>query len=113
MTQQLTLELAREAGHAAAQACADKADKLDPGWIAAAVESLRRFARNQHGCWTIEQARSVIAEEVTAPHDLRAYGHITRAAIKAGYIERVKGAYAPAASSHSSLKPMYRRGAQA
>lgn len=113
MNQQLTLELAREAGHAAAERCADKADRLAPGWIESAVEGLRRFAAHQRCFFTIEAARAVVASELPPVGELRAWGRVTQLAVKRGFIERVKGGYAPAASSNGSEKPLYRRGAQA
>lgn len=113
MNDQLTLDLARDLGHSAAQACADKADRLAPGWIESAIDALRRFASHQAGAFTVEMARDVIAEELPEPHDKRAWGVVTRMAVKRAFIARVPGAWAPAASSHASPKPMYRRGSAA
>jgi hypothetical protein len=103
------LDAARAAGHEAAERCADKADRLSPGWIEEATEALRRFARNQACAFSVEMAREVIACEVVEPSDRRAWGHVTRLAVKREFIKRVPGAAAPAASSHGSLKPMYRK----
>lgn len=113
--QQLTfpeLELARRTGHAAAQAAADRADRNAPGWVDDAVAALRCFARHQVAVFTIEQARGVIETQpgITEPTDKRAWGHVTRRAEAEGYIERVRGGYAPATSSSGSPKPLYRRG---
>jgi hypothetical protein len=110
---QLQLELARDLGRSAAEACAEKADCLAPGWIEAAIGALRRFAARQAGAFTVEMARDVIAEEIAEPHDKRAWGVVTRMAVKRAFIARVPGAWAPAASSHASPKPMYRRGSAA
>jgi hypothetical protein len=113
MPAQLALELARATGHQAAERCADKADRENPGWLESAVEALRRFASHQAGAFTIEMAREVIADELLEPSDKRAWGHVTRQAVKRDFIKRVPGAFAPAASSHASQKPMYRKGAKA
>jgi hypothetical protein len=110
---QLTLDLAQQHGQFAAQACTAKADRTDPGWSDRALQALQRFARNQHAVFTIEMARSVIAAEVSQPHDLRAWGSITSKAVAAGFIQRVPGRTAPAASSNGSPKPLYRRGPKA
>lgn len=110
---QLNLDLAMERGAMASQACADKADKAAPGWTNRAVELLGRFARHQQGVFTIEMARSVIEPELDAPHDLRAWGSVTRRAVTAGLIKRVSGSTAPAVSSNGSPKPLYRRGVEA
>jgi hypothetical protein len=107
------LEAARSTGHEAAERCADRADRHHPGWIEEAVAALRTFARNQPLLFTIEQAREVIGNEVAEPSDKRAWGQCTRLAIKREFIKRVPGATAPAASSHASPKPMYRRGPKA
>jgi hypothetical protein len=57
--------------------------------------------------------RSVVATEVPAPTDLRAWGVITRLAVSREFIARVRGGFAPAASSRGSEKPLYRRGPKA
>lgn len=108
-----TLDAARSTGHAAAEACAVKADRLDPGWIESAVEALRRFARNQQCFFTIEAARGVIEYELPPVHEKRAWGRVTQVAVQREFIARVKGGYAPAASSNGSEKPLYRKGVKA
>jgi hypothetical protein len=104
------MTIARDRGHSAAQACADKADRLCPGWTDAAVDAIRRFASRQNGCWTIEQVREVIGEELPEPENLRAWGSVTRVAVRRGFIARVPGAFAPASSSNGSEKPLYTKG---
>ena len=51
---QLTLDLARDRGTAAGQACVDKADRTAPGWSERAYDAIRRFAAGQAGAFTID-----------------------------------------------------------
>lgn len=107
---QLTLDLARDRGTAAGQACVDKADRTAPGWSERAYDAIRHFAAGQAGAFTIEMLREVVAAEIDPPHDLRAWGPITKKAMRKDVIQLVRGATAPAASSNGSPKPLYRRG---
>jgi len=102
------MEAARAAGDQAVKAVADKADRLNPGWVDMAVEKLREWVRRQNGIFTIEKARLFIGQHLEQPHDQRAWGHVTRLAKKRNIIVQVS--VQPAASSHGSLKPAYRRG---
>ena len=90
---------------------ADKAERERPGWCEDAAEALRTFAKAQGGVFTIEHARLAIvaAGLIDKPHDARAFGKATRMALDRGYIEVVKGAFFPAASSNGSPKRVYRR----
>lgn len=109
-----------ERGHAAAEMAADKADCLDDGWSTRALEWLRVYAATaqlptgEPDPFTIEQARAWIGEVAALPDgaDARAWGAVTRRAVRLGYIEPT-GGYAPAASSHGSPKRLYRRGRRA
>lgn len=111
--EQLNLALSTERGALAAAACASKADFHSAGWTDKAIELLRVFARNQPAFFTIEAARGVIAKEIPEPPYLRAWGAVTQRAAQAQFIQKVPGAYAPAASSNGSPKPLYRRGVKA
>lgn len=93
----------------------DKANAERSGWCEDAAEALRKFAVAQGGVFTVEMARLAIVQGgmLDKPHDGRAWGKATRMAVAAGYIERVKGQFFPAASSNGSPKPVYRRGAKA
>ena len=104
---------ARALADAGIQRAADAADRRIAGWCEAAVARLRTFAKGQAGVWTIEIARMQIQADLDAPHDLRAWGKVVRMASDRGYIERIPGAYFPAASSHGSPKPVWRKGPQA
>lgn len=102
-----TIAEAVEQGMQGAQAAADRAERLDPGSIEAAVDEIRVFAqRFAAGPFTIEQAR-LHCSPLPSGADARAWGAITQAAMRRGYIEKT-GEYAPAVSSHGSPKPLYR-----
>lgn len=109
------MEDARARADAGVERVADKAERERPGWCEDAAQALRKFASAQGGVFTIEHARVALlmAEAIDKPHDGRAWGKATRMAMAAGYIERVKGQFFPAASSNGSPKPVYRRGAKA
>jgi len=107
---QLPIDFERAAvrANAAILAVAAKADKKNAGWVAAALAKLETFAQESTGKFTIEQARAAIEAELPKPHDLRAWGQVTRQARGTGLI--VQDGYAPAASSNGSPKPLYRAG---
>jgi len=105
------VESARAAGEIAMRAVADKADRVTPGWCAMALECLRQWAARQAGEFTIEEARRHIAQHLPEPHDLRAWGQVTRLARSADIIVQV--GMRPAASSHGCMKPAYRSGVRA
>lgn len=95
-------------GTRGATAAADHADDTLSGWTDLAVDDLRRFAATATRPFTIEQAR---AHCLGIPQgcDARAWGVVTRIAMKRGFI-RFAGYFLPAASSHGSMKPLYVRG---
>lgn len=88
-------------------------ERENPEWESKALEALRQFAKWQGGFFTMEQARAVIAWEVPAPTDRRAWGPLTQLAIREGVIKKAPGMYAPAASSNGAPKQMYAKGAKA
>lgn len=91
---------------------ADKAARVDVAWIEAAVEHIRRFAKaHPDATYTIEKARTGVA--LPANVDGRVWGAVTRLSVSRGYLKRVPGGYAPAASSNTSMKPLYRKGDEA
>jgi hypothetical protein len=96
-----TIPAAREQGHSAARAAADRASRLDSDWKRAAVEAVKDHAtRNRE--MLAEHVRIVIPEGA----DRRAVGHVFREAQRLGYV-RADG-YAPAASSNGSPKCRWR-----
>jgi len=100
------LELGLERGHEAAQAAAEKADEIEPGWIETAASQLYSYALSNPNSFTIDRARK---ECMPTPEgaDARSWGHVTRLAVKRGWIEPT-GGYAPAASSNGTPKRLYR-----
>lgn len=107
---QLAIELDAAAvrANAAILAVAAKAERKSAGWVERALAELGEFARSTKGTFTIEQARAAIEGRLPKPHDLRAWGRVTRSARSKGVI--VQDGYAPAASSNGSPKPLYRAG---
>lgn len=111
----LNFEAARSRGDLGAERAANKAERAAPGWIDAAAERVRDFTRHNllgmTGEFTVETAREWAASMgFKAPDgaDARAWGHVTRLAVRLGYIEPT-GGYAPAASSNGSPKRLYRK----
>lgn len=102
----MQVEMALSQGHCAARAAADKADDILPGWIDLAARQLLSYALRSTVPFTIEQAR---LECMPTPEgaDARSWGHVTRLAVRMGWIEPT-GGYAPAASSNGSPKRLYR-----
>ena len=88
------------------------AARVNSAWCVTALEALRKFAAGQVGMWTIEMARSVIEQDLDKPSDGRAWGFVTQAAVRAGYIVKTDKT-APAASSNGSGKPLFKRGPSA
>lgn len=117
----LSRSAARQHAMTAARARADdaigaitaKVETAEPEWTTKAVQALRKFANAQGGVFIIEHARLVLRAELPPVHDERIWGRVSRDAIAAGYIERVKGQYFPAASSNGAPKAVYRRGPKA
>lgn len=107
MGTQLSILDALEQGHAAAEACAQKAGA---SWVMRAVEALTTRISIMSGAdtFTVEELREQL--NVGAPHDLRAWGHVTRECVKRGLIKRVPNCYRRTRSSHGSPKPVYMRG---
>lgn len=84
------------------------AESLFPGWVGRAVNHLRDYVCAFSAPFTIEEFRAWAYERgLSKPADERAFGHVTKAALKAGLIVRV--GYAPTSSSNGSPKPMYAR----
>jgi hypothetical protein len=116
LTQQLTMEFAAARADVGVQRSAQSAERLTPGWIDKAAEMLRVGAcilAHSNAEFTIEDLRALIDKALPQPPDLRAWGAATRQAVAKGFIERIPGRYAPAASSNRAPKPVYRKGPKA
>ena len=107
------LEAAQARAEVGAERAALHANNVCPGWLALAVERVRAFAAANPGVFTVEMMRGVIGAEMPQPPDLRAWGRVAQDAIRLGYIERVPKVVIPAASSNGSVKPAWRKGANA
>lgn len=108
------LEQARDLGHRMAQAAAARTErKVDALWVETALTLLAAWVRNipdrVNEEFTMEMARRGIAGRLAEPTDLRAWGHVTKAAVKRKIITPT-GRAAPAISSHGTLKPTYTGG---
>jgi hypothetical protein len=90
---------------------AEKAERIAADWMDSALGAVLVFSIGHvDKPFTMEAARVVVERLFPRPEgvDGRVWGHITRRAIKCGYIERVPGMFAQAASSNGSPKPCYR-----
>lgn len=101
---------AKERGEVGAARAADKAERLDVGWINQATDALIKFYRDNPGEHMIEQAR-IDCPPLPDGADARAWGYITRRALRLGFIEKT-GRFAPAKTSNGSPKPLYRYAGQ-
>lgn len=111
------IDAARLRGDLGVESSASRAERTAPGWIENAVEAVRSVVSQRFvielmdGCFTIEMIREwAEIGGLPKPSDARAWGHVARRAVALGIIERIPNAYAPAASSNGSPKPLYRRG---
>jgi hypothetical protein len=116
MEQQASLDFGRMRGDLGAERAASKAQRVAADWMDLALLLVHAYSTG-HGStpFTMEICRSTVERRAPRPKDVdgRVWGHITRAAVKAGYIERVPGMFAQAASSNGSPKPCYRKGPRA
>lgn len=115
MTEQIPLALGRARGEQGIERAAEHAERVLPGWCDRAAEAVRQALQRTRmdDAFTIEQVRGAIATADLLPEDPpdgRAWGHVTRRAVKLGYVERLPGQYRAAVSSNGSPKPLYRKG---
>lgn len=120
MNTQLQIDFAKARADVGIERSAARADRVLPGWTDRAAEAVRESLGTGGMGWlllcnefTIEELRETIKHNSTPldePPDARAWGHVTRRAVKLGYIERVQGKFGVAASSNGAPKPLYRKG---
>lgn len=113
MGTQLTILDALERGHAAAQRAAARAGDT---WVSDAINVIDGYLSGYKRSrpdeeFTMEELRDHLGGLITAPPDLRAWGHVTREALRRGIITRVAGKYRAAKSSNGSPKPIYKAAA--
>lgn len=98
-----TVAVARERGHAAAEAASDRAERIEPSWRAKALAAVQEHARS-HEWFLVEDLRGSISMPPGA--DRRALGHVVKDAAKLGLV--VADGFAPAVSSNGSAKVRWR-----
>lgn len=76
------------------------------GWVDKAVAKLAKFAEKQSARFTVETARTQIADKLPEPEDLRIWGKVTTEAIRRRVLKPT-GDFAPVRSSHGSPKRLY------
>lgn len=108
---QLSLSEARERGDQGMQAAADRADRTEPGWTDDALQAVALVVRGLPGEFTFETVRHLCETGgyVTEPPDKRAWGAVTRKAIKAKIIAPT-GNYAPRLSGNCTPTMLYVQG---
>jgi hypothetical protein len=89
-------------GLAEAQRCAQS---NGPDWTEVALNALDHYAQLATTPFTIEEAREWIGDLVPQPKDDRAWGSVAARAVRLNHIKAV--GYAPARSSHGSIKRTY------
>ena len=113
----MPMAIAKASANVGIQRASDRAERTEPGWVDRAAEAVRDYVRlhvarsDEPSEFTIERVREFMASVPPAP-DGRAWGAVTRRALKLGYIVATDG-YAPAASSNGSPKRLYARGPSA
>lgn len=85
---------------------AERNEEANPGWHAAVMALVESWVRGRPGLFTIEALRSELASKVKPPTDNRAWGAVTRSAMRRRLIQ-ASGHFAPAVSSNGSPKPLY------
>ena len=93
---------ARQLAEDGIQRAVDHADRKKKNWSALAYMSFLYYAK-YHKTFQTEDVRRW-AEHLPSPPDNRAWGAITRRAVKAGIIKRV--GYAPVKSPNCHMAPM-------
>lgn len=111
MQMNLPLEVARAQGLAGMELAAENADKCSPGWTVLALARFRAHVATLpfDKDFIAEEARLAVQADLPETDELRAWGSVVRAAIRQRVLA-VTGRFRPAASSHCSPKPVYRRG---
>ncbi|MGL6289271.1 MAG: hypothetical protein ACRC2H_01125 [Silanimonas sp.] len=90
------------------QRSADKAERIDPGWIERAISHVQTFARKQWPEPFLAEDARTYAEGLGLPQatDGRAWGHVLKAAAKRGIVTRA--GFGASKSSNLSPKVLWR-----
>ena len=107
----LPFESAHARGIAGMNLAASNADFCSPGWTALALERLRAYVATLpfDKDFIVEDVRLAIQADLPEVFELRAWGAVTKAAIRHQFFATT-GRFMPAVSSNCSPKPVYRRG---
>ncbi|WP_211440973.1 hypothetical protein [Collimonas humicola] len=82
------------------------AEHAGEDWREAAFAAFRKFAEKTV-CFLTEDVREYAAKiGIAAPHDSRAWGHVTVRAVQAGLI--VRDGYAPSKTGHMRPMPVWK-----
>ncbi len=101
-------DLFTQKGHAAAKAAADHADREIAEWTKRAIALFSVYARNSTGPFLTEEARQYAESHgLQEPPDGRAWGHVAKAAQKAGIV--VSAGFGAAKSSNGSPKVLWKK----
>jgi hypothetical protein len=99
---------ASEKGHAAAKASADRADREIDDWTKKAAALFQEYASLALGPFLTEEARQYAESRgLSSPPDGRAWGHIAKAAQRAGIT--VSTGFGAAKSSNGSAKVLWKK----
>jgi hypothetical protein len=106
MQQELPLQVAKKRGVMAAQACADAAERRNPGWVDAAYTAFVAYAQIKGSApFTVEDVRVNAASVPPAP-DARAWGSVAMRLKREGII--VACGYRGVESSNGSPKTLWK-----
>jgi hypothetical protein len=109
---ELALKEAKKTGVLAAQACADAAERRNPGWVQKAYDAFVAYARfnGPSRQFTTEDVRNGVAGVPEAP-DARAWGSIAMRCKREGIVVSV--GYKAVESSNGSPKTLWQLNPQA
>jgi hypothetical protein len=110
VTGQILRDAASKAANLGIERAVQHAERVHTDWAQDAAAALGQAASSFGAgeLFTIEQLRA-LCTDLPAPPDLRAWGGVTRIAMRLGYIERTHS-FALATSSNNSPKPLYAKG---
>ena len=104
----MQIDLFTQKGHAAAKAAADHADREIAEWTKRAIALFSVYARKSTGPFLTEEARQYAESHgLQEPPDSRAWGHVAKAAQKAGIV--VSAGFGAAKSSNGSPKVLWKK----
>lgn len=111
MQTSMSIEASQARGVAGMNLASHNADICSADWTAKAIERFRAHVATLpfDKDFIAEDVRLEIQADLPEVFELRAWGAVTRAAIRNGFVIATNRVL-PAVSSHGSPKPVYRRG---